>query len=136
MTRVLIISLVAIAVGAGAASAQTQVKKEPIKQTSPIDAKAMYKNYCSACHGPEGKGNGPAASALKTAPADLTKISARNGGTFPDTKVMRYIQGLDEVPAHGSRDMPMWGDLFGSLNRETVDLRIRNLTDYVKSLQQ
>jgi len=136
MTRVLLISLVAVALGAGAASAQTQVKKAPIKQTSPVDAKAMYKNYCAACHGADGKGNGPAASALKTAPADLTKISARNGGTFPDTKVKRYIQGLDEVPAHGSRDMPMWGDLFGSLNRDTIEIRVNNLSEYIKSLQQ
>jgi len=130
MTRVLIISLVAIGLGAGVASAQG-------KQASPVDGKAMYKSYCAACHGIDGKGNGPAAPAFKTAPADLTKISARNGGTFPDTKVRRYIQGLDEVAAHGSREMPMWGDYFNSVeNRETTQIRVNNLAQYIKSLQQ
>ena len=87
-------------------------------------------------HGKEGKGNGPAASALAKVPADLTRISARNGGTFPEVRVRRYIEGLDEVAAHGTRDMPMWGDLFRSLNRDTAQIRVAALADYLKSLQQ
>jgi mono/diheme cytochrome c family protein len=96
----------------------------------------MFNTYCAVCHGNDGKGKGPAAAALTKAPADLTKISERNGGKFPDVKVRRYIEGLDEVAAHGSRDMPMWGGLFNSLSRDTAQLRVAGLADYVKSLQK
>ena len=96
----------------------------------------MFDTYCAVCHGKDGTGNGPAAKALVKAPADLSRISARNNGTFPDIRVRRYIEGLDEVPAHGTRDMPMWGDLFRSLNRDTAQIRIAGLAEYLKSLQK
>ena len=121
------------------AQQKPQIKRGTIKQTNVTDARGMFTTYCASCHGVSGKGDGPAAAALNKKPADLTKISARNGGTFPATKVSRFIQGLDEVTAHGSRDMPVWGDLFKSLNpnnRAAVDLRVQALTDYVKSIQQ
>jgi hypothetical protein len=50
--------------------------------------------------------------------------------------VRRFIEGLDEVPAHGTRDMPMWGDLFRSLSTDTVQLRIAALAEYLKVMQQ
>jgi mono/diheme cytochrome c family protein len=96
----------------------------------------MFDTYCAVCHGKEGKGNGPAAASLTKTPADLTKISARNGGTFPEVRVKRYIEGLDEVPAHGTRDMPMWGGLFNSLSRDTAQIRIQALASHLKSMQQ
>jgi mono/diheme cytochrome c family protein len=124
-----------LAVCAGAAQAQT-VKKEAIKPTSAADAKQMFDSYCAVCHGKDGKGGGPAAKALTKAPADLTKLSARNSGTFPAVHVQRFIEGSDEVPAHGTRDMPMWGELFRSLNRDTAQIRVAALTDYIKGMQQ
>jgi mono/diheme cytochrome c family protein len=96
----------------------------------------MFKTYCAVCHGADAKGTGPAAKSLTKAPADLTKISSRNGGTYPEVKVTRYIEGLDEVAAHGTRDMPMWGGLFRGLNRDTAQIRITALSDYIKSLQE
>lgn len=135
MVRRMLVAIVTLAVSAGAAQAQT-VKKEPIKPTSAADAKTMFETYCAVCHGKDGKGTGPAAKALAKAPADLTKLSARNGGTFPDVHVRRFIEGLDEVAAHGSRDMPMWGDLFRSLNRDTAQIRIAGLAEYLKAMQQ
>lgn len=96
----------------------------------------MFNSYCAVCHGKEGKGNGPAASALTKVPADLTQISARNGGKFPDVRVQRYIEGADAVTAHGTRDMPMWGDLFRSLSQDSAQMRIAGLTEYIKSLQK
>jgi len=46
------------------------------------------------------------------------------------------IQGEDTVAAHGSRDMPIWGELFREREgRSTMKLRVANLTDYLKSLQ-
>ena len=105
----------------------------------PGNPQLMFQEYCAACHGREGRGNGPAAPALKTVPADLTRISARNGGKFPATKVRRYIEGLDEVPAHGSRDMPVWGQVLRPITTggdAGVQLRVEALTKYLEKIQQ
>jgi mono/diheme cytochrome c family protein len=119
------------------AAYQTTIQKVPVKAVSPADGKAMFMEYCATCHGTEGKGNGPAAAALKKAPADLTQLSARNGGKFPDAHVSRYIGGDDTVLAHGTRDMPIWGNVFKSMSRDqaVTAQRVSNLTDYVKSIQ-
>ena len=136
MIRRLFVAAVVLAVSAVGASAQPKIQTGTMKKTSPGDAKAMFENYCASCHGLDAKGTGPAALALKKLPADLTKISARNGGAFPEVKVKRYIEGLDEVAAHGSRDMPMWGRLFKELDRDTAMIRVQGLSDYLKGLQQ
>jgi mono/diheme cytochrome c family protein len=134
-----LVAVVVLAVSAAGVSAQTKIEKTPIKPTPASNGKQMFEAYCAACHGKDAKGTGPAATALKKTPADLTRLSARNGGTFPEVRVKRFIEGLDEVPAHGSRDMPMWGDLFRSLdsaNAGTAQIRVQALNDYLKSLQQ
>jgi mono/diheme cytochrome c family protein len=135
MVKRMLVAVVMLAVSAGAAQAQT-VKKDSIKPTSASDAKQMFDSYCAVCHGKDGKGGGPAAKALTKAPADLTKLTARNSGAFPAVHVQRFIEGLDEVAAHGTRDMPMWGELFRSLNRDTAQIRVAALTDYIKGMQQ
>lgn len=117
---------------------QATVQKVPVKPTDPSSGKAMFAEYCASCHGESGTGNGPAASALKKAPADLTKLSVNNGGKFPEAKVSRYIKGDDLVAAHGSRDMPIWGNVFRSMRTaddNVLDLRVYNLANYVKSIQ-
>jgi mono/diheme cytochrome c family protein len=113
------------------------IKTVPVKPSSPASGKGMFKEYCAVCHGNDGKGGGPAASALKKTPADLTTLSARNDGKFPEARVYQFIKGDAEVSAHGSRDMPIWGDLFRQLNTESgvANMRISNLTDYLKSIQ-
>jgi len=127
---------IAIVLGlAATAAAQPKIKTEPVKPVAASDAAGMFQSYCSACHGKDAKGNGPAAAAMTKKPADLTKISARNGGVFPDVKVARYIEGLDEVAAHGSRDMPVWGPVFRSLSKDTAEIRVSQLVAYLKSLQ-
>jgi mono/diheme cytochrome c family protein len=127
-----------LAVSATAAVAQEKPKIEqaPIARVSSLDGKEMFGAYCSPCHGKAGKGDGPAAPALNKAPADLTTLSARSGGKFPETRVKRYIEGVDELAAHGSREMPIWGPLFRELNRDTAVLRIEALSNYLRSLQQ
>jgi mono/diheme cytochrome c family protein len=132
---VLVVAAVAVLGGSGA-FAQVTVKRAPIATTPASDAHRMFQTYCAVCHGADGKGSGPAAAALKKTPADLTRIKERNGGVFPAIHVRRFIEGLDEIPAHGSREMPMWGDLFRALNRDSAELRISGLTRYVESLQQ
>jgi len=134
MARV-VLAFVILAVASGAAYAQN-IKQTPMKRTPASDGPAMYNAYCASCHGLAGVGDGPAAKALAKAPADLTRISARNGGTFPETRIRRYIEGADEISAHGSRDMPVWGTLFRNLERDTMPLRIQALADFLKSIQQ
>ena len=135
MVKASLATMCVVLLTAAGAYSQPKVEKGPIQRVAASDAAGMFQSYCAVCHGKDAKGNGPAASALTKAPADLTRLAARNGGTFPDVKVNRYIEGSDEVAAHGNRDMPMWGELFRSLNRDTALLRVQGLNDYLKSLQ-
>ena len=136
---VVMVALSALAIsGTVAAQEKPKIVMKPPASTDVADAPAMFREYCAACHGMEGKGNGPAAAALKTVPADLTKINARNGGKFPAVKVQRYIEGLDQIAAHGSRDMPVWGQLFRGLpgGDAGVKIRVQVLSDYIMKMQQ
>jgi mono/diheme cytochrome c family protein len=117
-------------------------EKPAIKMVPPTNVPAssgpeMFKTYCAVCHGTSGKGDGPAAQALKTAPPDLTQITPRNNGQFPELKVQQSITMDHEVGAHGSREMPVWGPVFRSI--ESGDsiwrLRVQNLTLYIRSIQ-
>ncbi len=75
-------------------------------------AASEFRAYCSSCHGIDGKGKGPVAKELKTPPADLTKLAWRSGGTFPSEAVYQMIEGLNMPAAHGTSEMPIWGDRF------------------------
>ena len=57
-----------------------------------------FVRYCSACHGMEGRGDGPAAVALRTPPADLTWIAQRRGGHFPVAEITASIDGRTVRP--------------------------------------
>jgi len=122
----------------GALAQPTINKVPPSVITSPVDAKGSYTQYCAVCHGTLGKGDGPAAVALKKAPADLTRLAKKNGGKYPETRVSRYITGEETVAAHGTRDMPVWSQIFHSMdaqNKIKDDLRVYNLVAYIKTLQ-
>ena len=101
-----------------------------------------FVRYCSACHGVTGRGDGPAAPALRTPPADLTRIAQRHGGPFPAAEMAASIDGRTVVPAHGSREMPIWGERFGeivgsdSLGEAVVRSHLRFLVAYLQSIQQ
>jgi mono/diheme cytochrome c family protein len=114
------------------------VKHVPIARTSSTSGSEMFINYCAVCHGKSGKGDGPAASALKVPPADLTTQAKRNGGKFDSAHVATVIRGQGATPAHGSQEMPVWGPLFSSIsqgNNGEVQQRIANLVKYIESLQ-
>ena len=142
---VVAIGVVAVSAGWQVVAAQTAaqdprvtIKMEPAKPTASLDGGVSYAAYCAACHGKDGMGNGPATPALKVAPADLTKLSARNGGNFDAMKVKEMILGTTKVaPSHGSPDMPIWGPVFRamSLDNATERLRVQNLVNYLKSIQ-
>ena len=120
------------------AQQRADIKHVPTPDTDPASGAQMYRTYCAVCHGLDGKGSGPAASALKKPIPDLTQLSKKNRGEFPDFKVTNVIQGDAIVPAHGSKGMPMWGDVFENLKPDegVVKLRIHNLTEYIRALQQ
>ena len=84
-----------------------------------------------------GLGNGPAAASLKNVPADLTQIAHRNQDKFPDLKVREAITQDVHIGAHGSREMPIWGPVFKSIDaRDSLwRLRVQNLTEYLRSIQ-
>jgi mono/diheme cytochrome c family protein len=114
------------------------IKHVPVKPTSAASGRQMFDNYCASCHGTDGKGSGPAAAALKTPPADLTTLSKSNGGKFPGMKVSATLRGEADLPAHGSKDMPVWGPLFRSVSgghESEVQQRISNLTKYIETFQ-
>jgi mono/diheme cytochrome c family protein len=117
---------------------KTTIKHVPIKPTSAASGQEMYKTYCAVCHGTDGKGGGPAAEALKTPPTDLTMMSKNNGGKYPGLKVAATIRGEANLPAHGSKEMPVWGKLFWTMSgghEAEVQQRVTNLNNYIESLQ-
>jgi mono/diheme cytochrome c family protein len=119
-------------------SQEKTIKKAPIQQSNSTSGKQMFSDYCAPCHGLSAKGDGPAASALKTPPADLTQLAKKNNGKFPMDHVMNDLRQGSPMASHGSTDMPVWGPLFKSLdptNPVMVDQRIRNLAVYIESLQ-
>jgi len=119
------------------AQQKPEVKTAPVPYSKPESGAAMYKDYCAACHGLTGKGDGPAAVALKSSVPDLTTLNKRSGGEFPDAKFAYLLNhGSSTTGIHGSEDMPIWGKLFKSVNTDLVKLRVANLTNYLKTLQQ
>jgi mono/diheme cytochrome c family protein len=102
-----------------------------------------FATFCAACHGAGGKGDGPAAAGLDLKPADLTRISARNGGAFPGTRVMAKIWGYAGARDDGS-PMPEFGPLLqgalvpfdGGDGIETpTPVRLVQIAEYLKTLQ-
>jgi mono/diheme cytochrome c family protein len=113
------------------------VKKVNAQPTATVNGADLFKEYCAVCHGTDAKGSGPAADALKKRPADLTQLTRKNNGSFPELHVMNYIKGEDIVAAHGTRDMPVWGPIFGSMssNQDLVQVRVYNLLKYIEGVQ-
>jgi hypothetical protein len=98
----------------------------------------LFRAYCAPCHGADGKGGGPVAPALKNKLPDLTTISRRNGGIFPARRVEEIVSGDEIIIGHGSREMPIWGPIFHQVenDRDYGHIRLKNLIDYLKSIQQ
>lgn len=100
----------------------------------------LFRVHCQSCHGPEGRGDGVMREVLTVAPSDLTTIAKHNDGTFPTHLVVESIDGRRNLPAHGAREMPVWGITFQTLDLDTnqereVERRIRDLVHYLESIQ-
>jgi mono/diheme cytochrome c family protein len=128
---------VPVLVLAGCASQPTQ------REVSQMSGVEMYESLCASCHGASGEGDGPVAPLIKIHVPDLTRIAQRYGGEFPAEDVHRTIDGRFEHPAHGPRDMPVWGwQLYRSettndpAERARVDALIDRLVNYLRSIQK
>ncbi|HEX4037372.1 MAG TPA: c-type cytochrome [Acidobacteriaceae bacterium] len=113
-----------------------------MRPTSAASGQQMFNTYCAVCHGADGRGGGPAAAALNVSPTDLRDLAKVNGGKFPEGRVYSVLQFGIETPAHGSKDMPIWGPSLRSLNAGSPmpemqeHQRLANLTNYLKSIQE
>lgn len=133
-------------IGQGTGSSQTTDKKLTMvsisqNQSQPGSGKQMYKDYCAACHGMDGTGNGPAVSFLKTPPPNLATMATRYNEKSVVLNVDAVLRFKTESKAHGTLDMPVWGQMFKSLegqngHSQLVEMRIHNLSVYVQSLQK
>jgi mono/diheme cytochrome c family protein len=100
----------------------------------------LYLRYCAACHGRQGRGDGPVAPALGEKPTDLTRLAATHGEKFPLQAVIDAIDGTRTVRAHGVSEMPVWGEVFQP-NRASPQQRLVGrrkiiaIADYLRSLQ-
>ena len=85
-------------------------------QAKDVDiGKSEFQSSCASCHGADGKGKGPVSEQLKVPPSDLTMLARNNNGVFPTNAVYETIYGSKAVPAHGSREMPIWGERFNPI---------------------
>jgi mono/diheme cytochrome c family protein len=118
--------------------------------------KAEFQSSCASCHGTDGKGKGPVSEQLKVPPPDLTMLAKNNNGVFPTNSAYEIIYGLKTIPAHGTREMPIWGyrfypmtnlphdvdlsywKMFGPDQSSDVVVRTRILAvvDYLSRIQQ
>jgi mono/diheme cytochrome c family protein len=100
-----------------------------------------FEKHCELCHGAEGRGDGPLSDELKVAPADLTHIAQRRGGTFPEVEMREIIDGRRMVRAHGKSDMPIWGRAFGggaaagAAKEAEVKKKLDELVAFLRSIQ-
>jgi mono/diheme cytochrome c family protein len=124
---------------------EVKIKEAPLtwQQAALTDGEELYQELCAACHGVGGKGDGPAASALVKPVSDLTVLTANNDGVFPQKQVEDSITGKSRVVAHGTVDMPVWGQRFEELRpdwkqyrrKALARQRIYNMTLHIESLQ-
>jgi mono/diheme cytochrome c family protein len=130
---------------AGTVAEEVVLKEEPLqwKQVKDLDGSVLFENLCAVCHGPGGTGDGPAAGALKKVVPDLTGLSAGNEGVFPREQVENAINGKARVVAHGTVEMPVWGELLEELRPDWTithraafaKKRVETLTMHIESMQ-
>jgi len=104
--------------------------------------KEMYMQYCSSCHGPDGKGSGSVSAFLKVKVPDLTFLKKNNKGVYPVDQVILAIDGRRKLRSHGDPKMPVWGESFSSEVKDaktaevTIGLKEKAIAEYVATLQR
>lgn len=125
------------ATGWSQAGGGVAIKKVPVQQSNEISGSKLFHSYCAACHGQDGKGDGPAAPAFKRQPADLTALARNNRGVFPADHVLQVLTSNSSDATHGSKDMPVWGPIFRRMGSDQSlgYLRSKNVMEYLKTIQ-
>ena len=116
----------------------------PMLQSFAADngGKEMYLKYCASCHGAQGRGDGPVSRDLKVKVFDLTLLRSKNKGAYALDRVMSSIDGSRVVRAHGTRTMPVWGEVFRQEHEKekytelTSLLKAKLIAEYVGTLQK
>lgn len=115
------------------------IRREPARQIDSVEGADLYKAYCASCHGTEGRGDGPAAPALKHWPGNIRELAKKGGGKLSYADIEASITGKGKmIASHGSEDMPVWGPIFSALSSgdaAMTTLRITNLVKYIESIQ-
>jgi hypothetical protein len=143
------LAILAVSIGVGfIASAQQPTKTHP--KADIAAGRELFHQHCSTCHGVDGKGPGPGSTgpfsnydpesidpAKRVKPADLTVLSDQNSGKFPADRVRDAIYFKGSIPAHGTPNMPAWGNVFYLLKDrpKLLEKRVRDLTGYIESIQ-
>ncbi len=103
-----------------------------------ITGKAHFQKYCSSCHGDDGRGI--FIDSLSIQPANLTLIrDRRKSNEFPVLEIANIIDGRKMSKAHGSREMPIWGEVFSKeeyLEEAQIKGKLAELIAYLMSIQR
>ena len=103
--------LIGLVVGLAACSERSdRTAGIPAGESGP--GRILYLTYCQGCHGPAGRGDGPAAASLRTPPADLTRLWEHYGTPLDRERLAEYIDGRRLIGFHRSEEMPVWGQEF------------------------
>jgi len=86
---------------------------------APVSGRDIYRSKCAACHGPEGRGNGPAAAAMNPRPSSFADSARRQATT--DVAV-------GEVIEHGRRSMPAFGRMLSRTQIDSVIVYVKTLS--------
>jgi len=140
----------AVIVGCGILSSFSSVNALDTKTQLKL-GEMEYLSNCGSCHGADAKGNGPVAAVLITKPSDLTMISKKFSGQFPEDYVYKVIDGREMINPHGDTDMPVWGNRYIARAHKEADRiayplheqdaqamafgRITSLVGYLESIQ-
>ena len=131
-------ALVALVAPMGLAGSALADGHEPKRA---VHGQAEFMQYCSPCHGADGKGGGPVAASLKVPPPDLTRLAERHGSPLSRAKLAEFIDGRRRVGPHGPGDMPVWGEKFyGDVPNRVPETERRTKVDvvvrYLMSIQE
>jgi mono/diheme cytochrome c family protein len=141
LVGVFAIGLVAVGV---VTTAHAQQNMAPDKS---VDiGKYEYDGHCAICHGLSGTAQEEGAffSLLSKKIPNLTTLSKNNNGVFPFARVYQTIDGREQVQAHGTREMPVWGRDYMAMSANISPYydheafargKILALTEYVYRLQ-
>ncbi len=146
-TLLVLAILVALLVPAGLPALQDGDGEDEASGFMAAKGRVTFRVYCASCHGARATGDGNIAKYLKVPPADLTTIASRRDGVFPASEITAYIDGRRETRGHGSRDMPVWGDVFQSplsdtepgpdeTSEQRVTRKLKELVRFLESIQK